>query len=437
MKRLLKIAGVLLLVALVVVLALIGWQTVTRGTPVGGIRLQSDRGSGVVPPVTDSMFARVNEMFSGLHLDPGNNVQILENGVGTYPPLWRDLASAQRTVTVQMYFCQPGAIADSMSKYLIDRARHGVRVLLLFDAFGSGPLLKDKKYVQALKDAGVEVAKLRPVHWYSLNKANNRSHVRVVTVDGQVGYTGGFGLADYWAGDGRHDDQWRETNVRFEGPAVMQLQAIFAAAWAEATGELLVGDAFFPRDGFHAEGPVQAGVFFAIPTTGSTPAERFMALSIASAKKTLYIANSYFVPDDDFRRFLIDAARRGVDVRVLTAGDKTDVKTTTYAGRARYEELLREGVRIYEYGPTMMHSKTMVVDGLWGTIGSLNFDNRSLAFNNESNLVTLDPAVGAAMDRMFLEDLRYAKEQTLAEFERRSWTRKALEAGANLLSRLL
>ena len=436
MKRLFKVGGLVLLFAAVALFALIGWQEVTRGTPVGEIRLQSDRGTGV-PPVTDSLFANVIEMFSSVHVEPGNDVRILENGDGTYPSLWRDLASAQRTITVQMYYCQPGAVADSMAKYLIDRARHKVRVLLLFDAFGSGPLLKDKEYVRRLKEAGVEVAKLRPVHWYSLNKANNRSHVRVVTVDGRVGYTGGFGLADYWEGDGRHEDQWRETNVRLEGPAVMQLQAIFAAAWAEATHELLIGDAFFPRTGFARRGSTPAGVFFAMPTTGSTPAERFMALSISSAKKTLYITNSYFVPDDDFRRFLKAAVARGVDVRVLTAGDRTDVKTTTYAGRARYEELLRAGVRIYEYVPTMMHAKTMVVDGTWGTIGSLNFDNRSLAFNNESNLVALDSTLGGEMDRMFLADLRYSRERTLAEFEQRSWTEKTLELGANLLSRLL
>jgi len=436
MKRLLKIGGVVLLVLGVAVFALIGWQTVTRGTPVGEIRLQSDRGNGV-PPVTDSLFTNVIEMFSTVHVEPGNDVRILENGDGTYATLWRDLASAQRTITVQMYYCQPGAVADSMAKYLIDRAQHGVRVLLLFDAFGSGPLLDDEDYMRRLQEGKVEIAQLRPVHWYSLQKANNRSHVRVVTVDGRVGYTGGFGLADYWLGNGRREDQWRETNVRVEGPAVMQLQAVFAAAWAEATHELLVGDAFFPRAGFTKKGAVPAGIFFAMPTTGSTPAERFMALSIASAKRTLYITNSYFVPDDDFRRFLTKAVARGVDVRVLTAGEKTDVKTTTYAGRARYEELLRAGVRIYEYTPTMIHAKTMVVDGTWGTIGSLNFDNRSLAFNNESNLVSLDSATGSAMERIFLEDLRYSKEIVLPEFTKRSWTEKALENGANLLSRLL
>jgi cardiolipin synthase A/B len=434
MKRLFKVAFVALLVVAVGVFAIIGWQTVTHGTPVSQFRTGGERGA---PASSDSLFAHTIEMFSGVHLDPGNTVQILENGDGTYPPLWRDLASARKTITVQMYYSQPGAVADSMAKYLMDRARHGVRVLLLFDAFGSGPLLKKKEYVRALKAAGVEVATLRPVHWFNLNKANNRSHVRVVTVDGRVGYTGGFGLADYWLGDGRHEEQWRETNVRFEGPAVMQLQAVFAAAWAEATHDLIVGEAFFPRQGFEPRGPTQAGLLFTMPTIGSTPAERFMALSIFSARRTLYVTNSYFVPDDDFRRFLIGAAKRGVDVRVLTAGPKTDIKTTTWAGRARYEELLRNGVRIWEYQPTMMHAKTLVVDGVWSTIGSLNFDNRSLAYNNESNIVSLDPALGAAMDSMFLADLRYSKEQKLDEFQRRPWTEKALEMWANMLSRLL
>src|SRR5262249_597369 len=155
----------------------------------------------------------------------------------------------------------------------------------------------------------------------------------------------------------------------------------------EATGELITGRLFFPETGFREIGPIHAGVLYTSPTAGSTPAERFLALTISGARKTLYITNSYFVPDDDFRRLLMRAVKRGVDVRVLTVSSKTDVKTTWYAGRNRYEELLRAGVRIYEYQPTMLHSKTIVVDGVWGSIGSMNFDNRSMAFNAESNLV--------------------------------------------------
>src|SRR3712207_4246366 len=262
---------------------------------------------------------------------------------------------------MQMYYALPSNVADTVKARLIDRARSGVRVLLLLDAFGTQTLTDGWR--DSLSAAGVQIARLRKLRWYSLHNAADRSHVRAVVIDGRIGYTGGFGLADYWLGDGRRDGQWRETNVRFEGPAVAQLQAAFAAAWAEARGELLTGDVFFPRETFRSPaGGTRAGLLFTAPTSGSTPAERFLALSIAGARRTLYIANSYFVPDDDFRRLLIDAARRGVDVRVLTAGEKTDVKTTWYAGRARYEELLRAGVRIYEYAPTMMHAKSMVVD---------------------------------------------------------------------------
>jgi cardiolipin synthase len=326
-------------------------------------------------------------------------------------------------------------MADTLAKHLLDRARAGVRVLLILDAFGSQNL--EGAWVDRLRAGGVETQWLRPLHWYSLNKAANRSHVRLVIVDGRIAYTGGFGIADYWYGDGRHHGQWRETNVRFEGPAVMHLQAAFAAAWAEASGELITGDLFFPRASFLPVGKERAGLLFAVPSTGSTTAERFLALSIASARRTLYITNSYFVPDDDFRRMLREAADRGVDVRILTAGDETDIQTTTYAARARYLELMRAGVRIWEYQPAMMHAKTFVVDGLWWTVGSMNFDNRSLAFNEEANLVGVDSALGARLTTMFFEDLKYSREMTIEEFENRPWTRRLLEWGANLVSRVL
>jgi cardiolipin synthase len=334
-----------------------------------------------------------------------------------------------------MYYSLPGAVADTMTAILKERAAAGVRVLLVLDAFGSQTM--KKSWVDSLRAARVEVALLRKLRWYTIHYTADRSHVRVVVVDGRVGYTGGFGLADYWLGDGLHEDQWRESNVRFEGPTVMQLQAAFASAWAEATGELIAGPTFFPMDGFAEKGPVHAGLLFAQPTTGSTPAERFLALTISGARRTLYITNSYFVPDDDFRRLLEAAARRGVDVRILTVSDKTDVKTTWYAGRYRYEELLAAGIRIYEYQPTMIHSKTIIADGIWGTIGSMNFDNRSMAFNNESNLVFLDPTLGAEMDATFMADLGHAREIKLAEFQQRGRWERLLEGASALFSRLL
>jgi cardiolipin synthase len=385
--------------------------------------------------VNDSLFERTFELFTGTHVFAGNTVTQANNGDGVYPKLWADLRSAQHTITVQMYYSLPGRVADTISAILQERARAKVRVLFLIDAFGSQHL--SHGYLDTLRRAGVEVAKLRTLRWLTISSASTRSHVRVVVIDGRVAYTGGFGIADYWLGDGHHEDQWRESNVRFEGPAVMELQAAFSSAWAEATGELLTGPLFFPPSGFQPAGSTRAGLLFTAPTTGSTPAERFLALTISGARRTLYIENSYFVPDNDFRNLLKRAARRGVDVRVLTVSSKTDVKTTWYAGRHFYEELLGAGIKIYEYQPTMLHSKTIVADGLWSSVGSMNFDNRSMAFNNESNLVVLDTAFGAQMDSIFFDDLRYAKEIKLDEFRQRSFFAKLAERGATLLSRLL
>jgi cardiolipin synthase A/B len=436
MRKMLRVkrVGVVLGILLLGAFALIGILSITRGTPVKAVVAIGDREGP--PAVTDSLFVRSMELYTGFHLSKGNAAQQMLNGDGTYPQLWRDLRSAKRTITVQNYYSQPGAVADTMAAILMERARAGVRVLLVLDAFGSQNLKRE--WVDSLRAAKVEVGLLRQLHWYSLHNASDRSHVRVVVVDGEIGYTGGFGLADYWLGNGKVEGQWRETNVRFEGPSVMDLQAAFAAAWAECTGELISGDIFFPKKAFtNVDGGVTAGVFFASPTTGSTPAERFIALSIASARKSLYVANSYFVPDDDFRKLLLLARKRGVDVRILTVSEQTDVKTTLWAGRSRYEQLLEGGIRIYEYQPSMMHAKTFIVDGMWGSIGSMNFDNRSLAFNNESNFVFLDAGLGAQMDSTFLDDLTRAKEITLTEFRKRPWHHRVMESGAALLSRLL
>ena len=429
----LKRVAVVLGAFLVAALSLIGILSVTRGTPVRSVVAVGDTNGP--PAISDSLFSRSLELYTGIHLTTGNAVEQVNNG-DVYTRLWRDLRAARHTITVQNYYSQPGAVADTMAAVLKERARAGVRVLFVLDAFGSQNL--KKAWADSLRAAHVEIGLLRQLHWYSLHNASDRSHVRAIVIDGEIGYTGGFGLADYWLGDGRHADQWRDSNVRFEGPAVMQLQAAFAAAWAECTGELIAGDTYFPRAAFTTmDGGVSAGLFFSSPTTGSTPAERFVALTIASARKTLYVTNSYFVPDDDFRRLLMSARKRGVDVRILTVSDKTDVKTTWWAGRSRYEELLKAGIRIYEYQPTMIHSKTFIADGLWGTIGSMNFDNRSLAFNNESNLVFLDRAQGAQMDSTFVDDLSRSKEITLAEFQQRPWYDHLIEDAAAMLSRLL
>jgi len=391
--------------------------------------------------VASAHFAPTFALLTGTPLTAGNAVEVLANGNTTFPRLWSDLRSARHSITVQMYYVGPGAVADNVMRILLERARAGVNVYFLYDSFGTQDL--PQRYLDTLRAGGVRIAEFRPVRWYALDRANHRLHVRGIVVDGAVAYTGGFGFDDKWLGDGKRQREWRETNVRFAGPAVAQMQAAFIANWADTTGELLTGERFLPVDGATATaaaspaGVSDAALVYSPPLEGSTSAERLIALSIASARRRLYIANAYFVPDADFVQLLVDAARRGVDVRLLTSGVETDVVLTRIAGRARYPTLLAAGVRIYEYRPTNMHAKTFVVDGTWAAIGTMNFDNRSLAYNNEVALVALDDAVGASMEALFLDDLRVSDEIRLDVFNRRSRTQRLLERAASVIASVL
>lgn len=418
------------LVILVAVAALIGVQHVTRGTSVRHVQGVGADGSPVAPD--EPQFPLTVAMLTGAPVLPGHRVEVLLNGDETFPRLWADLRSARQSITLQLYFGQAGRVADTFRDILKERARAGVRVFLLYDAFGFQDM--PSEHETALQEAGAVIVPFRPLRLSTLHLAQNRSHVRGIVIDGLVGWTGGFSVDDRWLGDGLRGWSWRETNVRFEGPAVRQLQAAFAAAWTEATGTLFSGRASLPG----SEGAdTLAGLLHATPTMGTTAAERFFAMTIAGARKTLYITNSYFAPDENFVTLLGDAARRGVDVRILTSGQRTDIRTVRLAGRAQYESLLRAGVRLYEWQPSTLHAKTFVADGRWSTIGSMNFDNRSLTLNDESTLMVLDANVGARMTDIFLDDQQHAHEITLDNFRARRWVQRILERAASLLQRLL
>ncbi|MDP3720100.1 MAG: phospholipase D-like domain-containing protein [Acidobacteriota bacterium] len=410
--------------------ALIGVQHVSRGTSVRHVHGVGADSTPVSP--AEPQFPLSVAMLTGAALLPASQVAIALNGNGTFSRLWGDLRSARQSITLQLYVGQDGRVADTLCQILAERAAAGVQVFLLYDAFGFQGM--PSEHQSALRAAGAVVVPFRPLRLSTLHMAQNRSHVRGIVVDGHIGWTGGFSIDDRWLGDGRTSDSWRDTNVRFEGPAVRQLQAAFAAAWAEATGTLFSGRATVgDGDGDRA----LAGLLYATPTLGSTSAERFFAMTIAGARKTLYITNSYFAPDDNFVGLLADAARRAVDVRVLTGGPRTDVRTVRLAGRAQYAPLLEAGVRIYEWQPTTLHAKTFVADGVWATIGSINFDNRSLTLNDESTLMILDENIGQQMDTIFLDDLRHAEEITLLGFRQRSWLPRILERAASVIQRLL
>ena len=307
-------------------LALVGFLHLTRGTAVRHVR--GVAADGIPISVSEPEFPLMATMATGAWLAPGNRVELMLNGNETYPRLWDDLRSAQRSITLQLYYGAPGRMADMLGHILRERAKAGVRVFVLYDAFGTVDI--PRAHRDELRAAGVVVEPFRPIRPSTLHLAQNRSHVRGIVVDGRVGWTGGFGIDDKWFGDGRSDGSWRETNVRFEGPAVRQLQAAFASAWVEATGVMFTGRATL---GPTQDGVTSAGLLYTSPTLGSTAAERFFALSIAGARKTVYITNSYFAPDRNFIDLLADAARRGVDVRILTSGSRTDVNIVRLAGR--------------------------------------------------------------------------------------------------------
>lgn len=427
----------LVLSAPLVFLVLVGLSHVFRAPLVRNVMA---RGATGAPPALGAPgFASAFALVTGVPLYGGNRVEVLSNGDETYARLWQDLRSARRSITVQMYYAAPSAVSDSVASILAERARAGVAVFFLYDAFGAGtfPL----KLIEKLRSAGVRIAVFRPIKWYALDRANHRSHIRGIVIDATVGYTGGFGFDDKWLGGGRKPREWRETNARFEGPATAQLQSTFVAQWAEATGELhggvlMLGNVV-PRESLITPNGAIAALLYSPSGTGSTVAERLFAITIASARRRLYITNAYFVPHADFVRLLSDAAKRGVDVRVLTNGVNSDVSTTWLAGRSRYEALLSAGVRIYEYVPTTLHAKVMVADGLWTAIGTANFDNRSLAYNTEVALTVRDATVAATMDSLFLADLEYTEEIRLAEFRRRSWWMHFRERGASIIADVL
>ena len=415
-------------------LGLLGLLEAVRGTPVHSVLSLG----GALPDVEDPAFRTSMELVSRTPMFAGNHVETFWNGDGTYARLWADLRGAQSSITLQLYYCEPGRMADELRDILVDRAQHGVRVLFLYDAFGTS---FPRAYLDALRAGGIRVECFRPLVLQSIRTLQHRAHIRVVCVDGRIGWTGGFGISDKWFGDGRSAGQWRDSNVRFTGPAVDQLRAAFTACWTESTHELLIlpfePPAHASEDEARASGGVVAGLLHASPSIGSTEAERFLTYSIASARKTLYIANSYFVPDRAIREMLAAAARRGVDTRLLTVSAATDVKSTWYAGRAHYEELLRAGVRIFEYAPVMMHAKTLTMDGHWAAVGSMNADNRSLSFNEETVLMILDAQVTGTLERQFLDDLAFATEIQLDTFSRRGWIERLKELACNSVWRVL
>ena len=348
----------------------------------------------------------------GASLTSGNRIDLLENGDAIFPAMLSAIAAARKTVNFEAYIFWSDGTGRRFRDALAERAARGVAVRVLLDAVGSTGRRLKAEDVDVLRKAGCRVEFFHAMAPWMVWVVNHRTHRRILVVDGAVGFTGGVGFADPWAGDADSREHWRDTQVRVEGPAVRGLQRAFQENWSEVTGEALVGDEFFPP--LPQPGPASAAVVPSSPLAAMSGADRVYAIAIAAASKEIWIANSYFLPDDAASALLVDAVTRGVDVRVLVPSDEhNDVPATKAAGRAAFGKLLAGGVKIFEYAPTMYHLKAMVVDGIFSTVGSANFDARSFHLNEEVNLFVYDAPFARKMEDSFRRDLERSRPYTL------------------------
>jgi cardiolipin synthase len=313
---------------------------------------------------------------------------------------------------------------------LSERARAGVPVRVLVDWLGSQRM--DQAVLDEMRGAGVHLAHYRPIRWYTLDRMNNRTHRKLLVVDGRVAFTGGVGVADQWLGHAQDREHWRDSHFRFEGPVVAQVQSAFLDNWIETEGEVLDGPAYFPP--LAPEGPAMAQTFSSTPGEASASMRLMYLIAIASAARSIRIANAYFVPDSILVDMLAAARRRGVDVEIIVPGPILDAQVVRRASRAMWGPLLAAGVRIYEYQPTMYHTKVTIVDDLWVSVGSTNFDDRSFRLNDEANVNVMDAEFGAAQARQFEADRARSHLVTLEEWQRRPLKERLQERLARLLA---
>ena len=373
--------------------------------------------------VSDPQFRREMGVLLGPGIVPGNTVTDLENGDEIFPSMLEAIRGARKTITFETYIYWSGDIGQRFADALAERARNGVAVKVMLDWAGS--IKMDDALLEQIKAAGVEVHQYRPLKWYNLGRLNNRTHRKLLVVDGRVGFTGGVGIADQWEGHAQDPDHWRDLHFRIEGPVVAQFQAAFNDNWIKTTGVVLNGADYFPP--LERMGDMDAHMFVASPAGGSESMHLMYLMAIAAAERSIDLEAAYFVPDDLIIKALLAARHRGVRVRVILPGKHIDSETVRLASKAHWGELLLGGVEIHEYQPTMMHNKLLIVDGLMVSVGSTNFDVRSFRLNDEASLNVYDAAFAARMTEVFEADLKPTARYTHAMWEARPLKEKLVE----------
>jgi len=374
-------------------------------------------------------FERALGSLLGPGIVGGNEVTELLNGEQIFPPMLAAIRAARHSVTFETYIYWSGDIGKQFADALSERARAGVPVHVLLDWVGSAKM--EESYLTEMKQAGVQIEKFHKPHWYNWARMNNRTHRKLLVVDGQVAFTGGVGIAPEWTGRAQDPQHWRDSHYLVRGPAVAQMQATFLDNWLKVTGRVLHGDRYFPplpRVGTH-----KAQMFSSSPSSGSESMQLMYHLAITAAEHSIDLSVAYFVPDELTHKLLMDALARGVRIRLVTPGEHTDTETVKAASRATWGPLLQAGAEIYEYGPTMYHCKVMIVDQRLVSVGSTNFDNRSFRLNDEANLNVYDAAFAQRQTRVFEDDIRRSRRVTYEDWQNRPLKERVAERITGLL----
>jgi cardiolipin synthase len=377
--------------------------------------------------IAGGQFERSMSQLLGPPILNGNRIRRLENGVQIFPAMLAGIARAKETICLETYIYWRGEMAERFSTELSAKAREGVKVHVLIDGMGCDCV--EGESLRRMRQAGVEV-EVYHLRARNLTNVNQRTHRKLLVIDGRQGFTGGVGIADAWLGNADTPAHWRDTHYQVDGPAVAQMQAAFMDNWMKTHATVLHGDTYFPP--IAEQGPHRCQMFKSSPMEGSESARLMYLLSITAAEKSLRVGNAYFVPDDLVTETLIAAVRRGVAVEVLVPGDHLDSRVVRRASRHRWGTLLENGVRIFEYQPTMYHRKVMINDA-WVSVGSANFDNRSFRLNDEANLNVFDREFALEEHAAFTNDRLVAREITWQQWKRRPLTRKIGDASTALL----
>jgi cardiolipin synthase len=363
----------------------------------------------------DAQFRRSLGVLLGPPLVQGNKVEVLLNGDQIFPAMLKAIREARQTITFETYIYWSESIGREFSEALSERARAGVKVHVLLDFIGS--IKMDAPSIERMRAAGVQLQRYHKPVWWKLARLNNRTHRKLLIVDGKVGFTGGVGIADKWRGNAQDENHWRDTHFRVEGPVVGQMQAVFNDNWTKATGAVLDGPGYFPP--LAPQGNKAAQMFSSSPSGGSESMHLMYLMAITAARHNIALSSSYFVPDELTVKALVAAAKRGVQVRIITPGKIIDSDVVRAASRERWGDLLKAGIRIAEFQPTMYHVKALIVDSLMVSVGSTNFDNRSFSLNDEANLNVLDAGFARAQEALFEDDWRRARQVTLDRWQQR------------------